>query len=523
MAQRLVPTAWVAKAFAARVISAESSDGSAEAEYVSVALLKCRTVARAALRSPPPEEDATVQFVNAEDVPTFPDRSIPRPSWNRASLTSLLSFRSRRRVPLLRGHLPEHAALKGRIENIEMSVASMRNLLEGYFGPPPASASDYPPRNRPRALRRCPQLLGLASQLGGLLSQPAQPKPAASGQRWPAARQLLAWKRRGWSGSSTSSRARVGGCPPNLQAPPPRAWPQRPCWWQTPPWTSSATPTERSCPPTARGSRAAVSRASGAGADARREPVGFESHDAEHGPARSRSRGPLRFNGLGELLRHFLRKGAVARRALAEAVTFRPAAIYGAVELLMREAIQRGPASQSAGSGSDLAGDAKPVRLPGASFAGDELPQHGVLAVAAGRHPQGADRREARGRSRSGGSGSGRWGAVLHGPGLVDPCLGGMDEPPFESFSRHSTDPNQLHRSKLIDPRWLGVHFSTLRDRDEMQERIRRLQGSKRPPPTHPQGDDGSAKANAKWRPPPKSAPKAKPPPLKVAPEAPAA
>ena len=32
VAQRLVPTVWVAKAFAARVISAESSDGSAEAD-----------------------------------------------------------------------------------------------------------------------------------------------------------------------------------------------------------------------------------------------------------------------------------------------------------------------------------------------------------------------------------------------------------------------------------------------------------------------------------------------------------
>ena len=96
-----------------------------------------------------------------------------------------------------------------------------------------------------------------------------------------------------------------------------------------------------------------------------------------------------------------------------------------------------------------------------------------------------------------------------------------MDEPPFESFSRHSTDPNQPHRSKLIDPRWLEVHLSTLRDRDEMQERIRRLQGSKRPPPAHPQGDDDAAKANAKWRPPAKPAPKAKPPPPKGAPEAP--
>ena len=32
VAQRLVPAAWVARAFAARVISAESSDGSAEAD-----------------------------------------------------------------------------------------------------------------------------------------------------------------------------------------------------------------------------------------------------------------------------------------------------------------------------------------------------------------------------------------------------------------------------------------------------------------------------------------------------------
>jgi len=90
-----------------------------------------------------------------------------------------------------------------------------------------------------------------------------------------------------------------------------------------------------------------------------------------------------------------------------------------------------------------------------------------------------------------------------------------MDEPPYDAFSRHTTDPNQPHHSRLIDPRWLEVHLSTLRDRDDMQERIRRLQGIRRPPATLPPGDDdGAAKGNPKWRPGnPKGVPKGKPPP----------
>ena len=100
---------------------------------MSGAPLKCRTVARAALRFPLPEEDATVQFLNAEDIPTFPDSEALMESCEPHLAPQLPFLEAGPAPPGAPAWLPEHAdaALTGCMENIEMSVASMRNLLQG--------------------------------------------------------------------------------------------------------------------------------------------------------------------------------------------------------------------------------------------------------------------------------------------------------------------------------------------------------------------------------------------------------
>ena len=522
-ALRLVPIPWVERALAARVLSTEAISDDVTAEYVPVSLLRCRPVARDALSLPPPGALTTALFVNADGLPALPDGGALMEACE-PHLEPLLPAQPAPATPVAPAAPAESSEVSGRLDSLELSVASMRSLLEGYFGPPPAPGLSQP-GVAPAGLRPArpvasgpPSLPASVPKTAGALRaggiEPAVLRSAAAAGLDPGRLEGLQHILRGPGGrlppepalAQPGATLRTDSAPPGMQATFPNSGFDDIDGEELLTADEGQPPVERAL--------LALTRIAGQLASNRPAQLADPLERALEGL--SGSVGSEAYPGIS------LRKGAAARRALVEAVTARPASVYGPIETLMREAVQGGPASHAAGSGSSLEVPNPFTYLEHRSRVSNYRSTVNWMWQLASIHKALIDGKPEIARARTalalaageqmsmdGGSWTLAWEVTL------------MDEPPYDAFNRAVADTGQPHRSKLIDPRWLEVHLSTLRDRDDMQERIRRLQGGKRPPATLPPDDDGGGKGNPKWR--PKGGPKGKgAPPPKGAPGQPA-
>jgi len=493
-AGRSVPLAWVEKALAARVMSEASALDADSPEYVGVALLRMRPAARPFLTLPPDEFTAGVFFLDGQGVASLPDGDAlletcsPHLPAGAPAAPAVLA-------PAVAPAAAAEDDFAGRLGRVESSIDSMRSLIEGYFGSPPA-----PPGLRQRR-EAGPPTSALPAARGIPVHIPTTAKYAGGPKVGSSTSPIV---KRSAVAAGIDPR-RLAGLEHILRGPggrlPPEPAPSLPTT------TSAAPPADddidgeelstggEELPPVER-AVLALTRLTGQLVSARppeRDPL----ERALEGVSGSLAGDPS--SSLS------LRKGAAARRALVEAVTARPEAIYGSVEQLMVEAIQGGPASHAAGSGSSLETANPFVYLEHRSRVANYRSTVCWLWQIAAIHKALMDGRPKVARARAalalaageqfsidGGSWDLAWEMTL------------MDEPPYDAFARHGQDQSRAPGTRLIDPRWLEVHLARLRDQDDMKERRRRLQGHRPPPaPTpHAGGEEQPPpKGHPKWRP----------------------
>ena len=508
--RRMIPLSWVGKAFAARVQSLRSALDDGVSEYVSVALLSMKPQARDSLSLLELGAFIDVPFSNEASEASLPDSEA---LWE--ACAPHVGLASAAAPPTQQQHsAPAVPDTDTRLADLERSVGVIRGLIEGHFSGPPIPPG-LPPPSTP-AVPPAPAPLAPAK---AITRQQAMPRPKyPPGSRDSGALDPVILRSAAAAGVDPSRLANLGHIlrgpdgrlppEPGLQPPPARRSEAEQMILPLVPESAAEADDvdgEACCtgdeelPPVER-ALLALTKITGQLASGRTPQPPDPLERALEGLSGSVANEV----GGGASANLSLRKGAAARRALVEAVTARPEAIYGPVERLMVEAIQGGPASHAAGVGSGLETPNPFVYLEHRSRVANYRTTVSWMWQLAAIHKALIDGRPEVARARVAlALAAGEQFSLDQGSWTLAWEMTLLDDPPCDSFARHVPDPTRMPFTRLMDPRWLEVHLARLRDQDDLQERRRRLAGNTRAPaPVLDTGNaDGGPKPKPKYRP----------------------